>query len=231
MHSLVFVIVPAATHDIQAEVERLLAGSDADPQKLFQQFATPCSCIGSDALSRSYHIFALTAEGADLLDAIDQARAEHDHSTAEALLLQRFLAVQAIEKEQHDYRQPDPECTLCQATGRYFTDRDPHRYWDYWTIGGRWAGFFNTLLSSAHHDPELHTNIARVRDIPSDLQPAAIVTPEGEWFDGPIVMYDELFEPHRDAEELAPRRDWDRQARELLACYPDYLAVVVDCHS
>jgi hypothetical protein len=57
-------------------------------------------------------------------------------------------------------------------------------------------------------DEELHANIARARDIPNDILPAAIVTPEGDWYTGPIVMEDELFEAHRDEDELRSRKDW-----------------------
>lgn len=231
MHSLVFVIVPASTQDIQSEVERLLAGSEADPQKHYQQFETPCSCIGRDALLRSYRVFDATPESTDLCARVDQARADGDHTTAEALLLQRFLAVQASEKAQPDYRQLDTECTICQGTGLNLIDCDPSWHWDYWTIGGRWSGVFNTLPSSAHHDAELYSNIARVGDMPDDFVPRAIVIPEGEWFEGPIVLFGELFEAHLDEEELTARRDWDRQAREFLSRYPDHIAVAVDCHS
>lgn len=231
MHSLVFVIVPASTQDIQGEVERLLAGSDADPHKHFQQFEQSCFCIGGDAQLRSYRIFEATPENADLCARVDQARADGDHTTAEALLLQRFLAMQAIEKAQPDYRQPDPECLVCEGTGSYLTDRDPRWHWDYWTIGGRWSGVFNTLPSCDHHDAESYSNIARVGDMPDDFVPQAIVIPEGEWFEGPIVLFDKLFEAHLDEEELTARRDWDRQAGALLSRYPDHIAVAVDCHS
>jgi hypothetical protein len=71
----------------------------------------------------------------------------------------------------------------------------------------------------------------RTIDIPDDLVPAAIVTPEGDWYAGPIVMEDELFEAHRDEEELRPRKHWDQEARALLSHYPGHFAIVVDCHS
>ncbi len=231
MHSLVFVIVPSTTQDIKAEVGRLLAGSDDDPEKQFQQYETPCACIGSRALFESYDTFESTPQGADLRVRLEQARAHHDRTTAEELLLQRFMAARAIEREHPAYRQPDPECDLCHGTGIYLNNRDPKSQWDYWEIGGRWLGLFKPLPSPVNDDEELHTNIARVRDIPDDFLPAAIVTPEGDWHAGPIVMEDELFEAHRDEEELDPRRDWAQEARALLSQYPDDTAIVVDCHS
>jgi hypothetical protein len=120
---------------------------------------------------------------------------------------------------------------MCHGTGIYPNTRDPNSYWDYWVIGGRWSGLFKALPSPVEEDGELHTNIARVRDLPNDLVPAAIVTPEGDWYAGPIVIRDELFEVHRDEDELRPRRDWDREAWALLRQHSDDFAVVVDCHS
>jgi hypothetical protein len=231
MHSLVLVLVPSTAQDIKADIERLLAGSDYDPGKQFQQYETSCSCIGFKASFDSYRIFESTPEGADLLLRLTRARASQDRTTEEELLLQRFIASRAIAKENPAYRQPDPECELCHGTGISLGSRDPKSHWDYWTIGGRWSGLFTDLPSHDNDDEELQSNIARVRDIPDDIVPAAIVTPEGDWYAGPIVMEDELFEAHRDKEELLPRKHWDQEARALLSHYPGHFAIVVDCHS
>src|SRR5262245_23131688 len=193
MHSLVFVLVSSTVKDIKAEVERLLAGSDYNPYKQFQRYETPCWCIGSKAHFDSYRTFESTPEGTDLLLRLKDARARQDQTTQDELLLQRFVAARAIEKEHPAYRQPDPECELCQGTGISIESRDPKSQWDYWQIGGRWSGLFTTHPSPVRDDEELRTNTAQVRDIPEDAFPAAIVTPEGDWYVGPIVMEDELF--------------------------------------
>jgi hypothetical protein len=231
MHSLVFVLIPSTAQDIKADVLRLLAGSDDDPTKLFQQYQAPCGCIGFKASSDSYHIFESTSEGADLLLRLANARASHDRTTEEQLLLQRFIASRAIAKEHPAYRQPDLECELCHGTGSALESRDPKSQWDYWIIGGRWSGLFTDLPSQDNDDEELQTNIARVRDIPDHIVPAAILTAEGDWYAGAIVMEDELFEAHRDKEELHSRQHWAQETRSLLSRYSDYLAIVVDCHS
>jgi hypothetical protein len=231
MHSLVFVLVPSTTKAIKAEVERLLAGSDSDPEKQFQRYEISCSCIGSKAFFDSYRTFESTSEGADLLLRLNNVRASQDRTLQEELLLQRFTAARAIEKEHPAYRQPDPECELCHGRGIATESGDPRSQWDYWEIGGRWSGLFTTLPSPVHDDDELRTNTVRVHNIPDDIIPAAVITPEGDWYAGPIVIEDELFEAHRDEEELRPRRHWAQETQTLLSHYPDHLAIAVDCHS
>jgi hypothetical protein len=166
MHSLVLVLIPSTAQDFKADIERLLAGSAYDPGKQFQQYETPCSCIGFKASFDSYRIFESTPEGADLLVRLASARASQDRTTEEELLLQRFLASRAVAKEHSAYRQPDPECEQCHGTGISLESRDPKSRWDYWTIGGRWSGLFTDLASHDSDDEELQTNIARIRDIP-----------------------------------------------------------------
>jgi hypothetical protein len=37
---------------------------------------------------------------------------------------------------------PDPECEACHGTGLRKTTRNPNGKWDWYSIGGRWSGFF-----------------------------------------------------------------------------------------
>jgi len=131
MHSLVFVLVPSTTKHIKAEIERLLAGSEYDPEKQFQQYKTPCSCIGSKALFDSYRLLESTPEGANLLLKLREARARHDRTSEEEVLVQRFTAARTIEKGHPAYRQPDPECEMCDGTGISMDSRDPRSHWDH----------------------------------------------------------------------------------------------------
>lgn len=57
-------------------------------------------------------------------------------------------------------------------------------------------------------------NIRPAAEVPKELVPYAIVTPDGEWFDC----------------ENSDKEDWRAEAEGLLQRYRDYLVVAVDCH-
>lgn len=231
MHTLVFVLVPRSIVDIKSEVERLLGGSENAPEKQFLQFEASCNCIGRVAIADSYRTFDNSSEGVLLLSQLKTARSNQNKTKEEKLLVERFLAMRKLEKEHPEYRQFDQECDLCQGSGTYIKTGDPRAYWDYWLIGGRWSVFFDTIGTFEVHNAELQGCVSLIKNIPEHMIPAAIVTPDGNWFESPITIGDGLFAKCRDEDELLSRRLWELKAKDLLSHYPQHLAVVVDCHS
>jgi len=57
-------------------------------------------------------------------------------------------------------------------------------------------------------------NIRPASEVPKELVPYAVVTPEGEWFDC----------------EKKDKESWRVEAEEFLQRYANYLVVPVDCH-
>jgi hypothetical protein len=82
------------------------------------------------------------------------------------------------------------------------TTDNPQRRWDSWRV------------------PDVPADIQRMPDVRRDHVTAAILTPDGVW--------------HAVNEDLPSTGDaqpvWCERAEPLLARYPDYLAVTVDCH-
>ena len=220
-----------STVDIKSEVARLLGGSEYASEKQFLQFEVSCNCIGSVAKSDSYKTFDNSSMGMLLLSQLKTARSDQNKAEEEKLLIERFLAMRELEKEHPEYRQFDQECDICQGSGTYIETSDPRDNWDYWLIGGRWSAFFDNISTFEAHDEELQGCVSLVKDIPEQMIPAAIVTPDGNWFESPIIIGDGMFTKYRDEDELLPRQQWELNAKNLLSQYLHHLAVVVDCHS
>jgi len=232
MHSLVFVIIPAATRDIAAEVERLLAGSEADPKKVFPQYEIPCSCVGFRARMESFKQFDASPPGVELQSRLQSARENKSKVLEGEILLDRVDAVEAIERAHPNYQKVDLGCRACHGTSVCVRSCDPCSHMDYWVIGGRWSGLFRNLEPAiATRNKKLRFNVTRVRNIPEELRPAAIVTPEGYWCEGPIALSGsaKLEERLRD-EEKHRRALWGQQVQEMMQTYAWELAVIVDTH-
>ena len=80
----------------------------------------------------------------------------------------------------------------------------------------------------------LTANVARVEDLPPELCPAAVVTAEGDWYQGPATLASNVeFREPEDVpeEELAALASWKQTVTMLVDRYRGHLVVAVDCHS
>lgn len=59
---------------------------------------------------------------------------------------------------------------------------------------------------------KIEDNVRPAPDVPTELIPYSIVTPQGEWYD------------------CTAHEDWPGKVQELLNLYSEYLVVAVDCH-
>ncbi len=95
---------------------------------------------------------------------------------------------------------------------------NPRDHWESWMIGGRWDGAVQDRWDGKRVEDdlavegELAQNSRRVADLPHDLIPYAVVSPDGIW-------HEQGFDP------LA----WAHEYRRLRSHYSDCLAIVVDC--
>lgn len=143
------------------------------------------------------------------------------------------------------------------ATGRLERDEqgffrrstlNPDRRWDYWSIGGRiWNGFINGQRISNDGLTEAETIRVNTRSVQSLLQgqpaletvlPVVVVAPDGEWHEShSLGEFDALMNanPNDSAEQekraAQLRNTWRQRVREILARYPDHIAVGLDVQS
>lgn len=110
----------------------------------------------------------------------------------------------------------------------YISTRNPQGRWDYWVIGGRWDGVIQgksrNTKGRSNYGPEheqLQYNICPVRELPADVLPEWILTPDGKWYEQEMRS---LYPTPQENEA------WRKVVQPLLEQYQDCFAVGVDCH-
>lgn len=132
------------------------------------------------------------------------------------------------------------------ADGEVYSSRNPKSQWDWWSIGGRWHGYWHVkeapaewkslthpslLLDRAGVETEAadptRTDVARVREIlPESLRPTfAYVGLDGEWTEQGQMGWWGITRNEKAQDE------WDEQYLRWVASLPaDAWLVLVDCH-
>ena len=235
MHTLVYVIIDPGTSDVDAEVRRVLLGSEASPEKVFSSYEVRCCCRGSLARSDAFTTFDQGSVGSVLkleLDELRRTKKHEEYKDREAeILCHRMREVQKIERADSRYAMIDPGCDICNGTGIYECTHDPREHWDWYVIGGRWTGLFEGLApESLVLNEDLNGNIAYGRDVLGRAAPGALLTREGCWFDGELD-FSHTFEMEQERYKEEGIRQWEETAQKLLNAHWDDFVVVVDCHS
>jgi hypothetical protein len=106
---------------------------------------------------------------------------------------------------------------------------NPMGKWDGWEIGGRWINILPEVThvdknspSALSHQALLSQYSCRVSDLPYDLIPFAIITPDGRWYSEGAMR---SFNVSTDHDPY-----WEDKVDSLRAQYADCVAVVLDCH-
>ena len=223
MHYLVFVMVPPTVADREAAVSRLLEGASRD----YETYEVPCSCIGEVAFAEAWRQVDGCADGQQLLREIELARARQDTTAERDFLRQRYRRFLSANRAHPQFGRVTADCEICQGRGVNEFSRNPAEHHDWWQIGGRWDGALGSFS-------ELGSNVARLEDVPADLCPAAIVTAEGDWYEGPATLPSnvELREPSDvPEEERVALASWKQLVASFADRYRGHLVVAVDCHS
>ena len=223
MHSLVFVLVPPDTAQIKEKVTELLSPA---PERRFPDYPVECSCVGWAAMRHGYNTVDESPDSQHLVQQLRAAHTDQDPERIGHLVQVRLQAATEVARTHSLFGKPDPDCDICQGTGTWMGTRNPASHWDYLCIGGRWDGvIFGTprrddLVNAGEEHERLEYNCAPVRQLPEDLIPHAIVTPDGLWYE----------EANWASTEEAVKERWREEARALLKRHQNCLAIAVDCH-
>jgi hypothetical protein len=223
MHSLVFVMVPPTVPDLEAAVSPLLEGTSRD----YETYEVPCSCIGEVAFAEAWRQVDGSSEGQQWLRELEVARERQDTTAERDVLRHRYRRFLSANQAHPQLGRVTPDCEICQGRGVNNVSRNPAEHYDWWQIGGRWDGALGSFS-------ELGPNVARLEDVPADLCPAAVVTAEGDWYEGPATQPSsgEFREPGDvPHEELVALASWKQLLASFACRYRGYLVVAVDCHS
>jgi len=112
------------------------------------------------------------------------------------------------------YQKPDPKCEECEGTGEYMTTCNPDGHWDWYVVGGRWAG----MLKGLNQMP-VDELIKLIEDGDDNLLPNTIVDEYG-WHSG-------------EADFMGPPKpEWEKEALEHLRVHEreGMVAVIIDIH-
>lgn len=119
-----------------------------------------------------------------------------------------------------DYLRDYKGFAVDSETGRYGYWENPNAKWDYWTIGGRWAGLLHSLQ---HGGPCDYGQLSQLAKVPSTY---AVLDDNGWHARGQMGMWGITLD------ETESQEDWYAKFHERFLDNepPDTTLVVVDCH-
>lgn len=239
-HCVVLAIVPA-TINTNGQAEKLI-------EKMFGPYSEEldvpayqkdCYCVGNNA-SNAKHLFMnplVEAMRKNYDKELQKLCAKYgvkefshfsegmdERLTAEADELWKIL-LEPIEKEANefekkhpDYGKANPACNECKGTGSHESTCNPQGWWDWYCIGGRWAGYLPTKQ-----------DICTIEELLAFKEknwiPYAIVTPDGKWHQkGEMHMFGMSDDKMTDEE-------WGTEVIRLCKESKDCKIVVVDIHT
>lgn len=157
-HFVVLVLVPKPDKDedeaeaLRESVKKALAPFDEN--QAVPEYEEPCWCIGS--VAREEVREAVAKEFGDwetLRRTFREKDIKGEEEVVEAAWREFIAPLTAFQKnamEKHPKKDhPAEDCEDCSGTGTRKTTYNPKSKWDWWTIGGRWNGYFDK-----NYDPE-----------------------------------------------------------------------------
>lgn len=110
---------------------------------------------------------------------------------------------------------------------------DEHGYYRMTTVNpqGKWDWY--SIIETEYIDSDVLIKYpCRVINLPN-LVPYALVTPDGHWYEAGEQVGIQAFKRFRLHQNLPITEEeinWDLQVKKILACYPNYFAVALNCH-
>lgn len=192
------------------------------------EYDKPCHCIGWIAKKAALkQATALYGKNPYQTVSAEQWQSWHDKF---------FPAYENAFDTHPDRLLPDPNCHNCNGTGIYQSTYNPKSKWDWYVIGGRWAGDLvgHELTEDEYNNKKVHgewkqlnNNIAKVQSL-LESTPLytffALLSPEGEWFErGDMGWWGMVSDEKEEG-------DWEKISRAVYAKYSAHHIVLVDIH-
>jgi len=154
-HFSVLVLLNAKqAKDVEGSVARLLAPYDEGIPAV--PYPEPCYCIGQVAESA-----ASEHANKKCKHTLQELRDAYDGRSDDPLRgkWQDFIKPWTDARDKHLSKsklkdKPDPECEDCDGTGTHMSTYNPNSQWDWWVIGGRWAGLLLGNDYNPYTDPK-----------------------------------------------------------------------------
>lgn len=270
-HSVVWVLIDGKTKPANVEGAVTLALAPFDENKEVKKYKTDCSCVGQKAqeaarakADKGGTVNEIRDRFHSDLATADLRKRGHEYPDLDKLgitLAEWKVANKAVNRlwqeamapykarlqralDAHPQKdQPDEKCEECKGKGKVSSTYNPKSKWDWWVIGGRWAGRItaskvpddeNPFTTGNHASAEQKTrernsirvNTRLVSEIlalaDEEFLPFAILAPGGEWHERGSMGWWGIVSDEKD--------DWADKAREVLAANVTCLAVAVDVH-
>jgi hypothetical protein len=108
--------------------------------------------------------------------------------------------------------------------GNILTTYNPDSKWDWWEIGGRFAGWLLNLAAEKANNNIKNNSCPIEKALKEKKIPFALILPDGKWVErGSMgwwaVVMDEM-----------PEREWDEKVMGYYKKYPGHAVVQLDCH-
>lgn len=135
-------------------IEEQLAPYDENME--VEEYEIDCSCVGRQAA-----MYAREETPKRYGKSIDELRDEYwemeegDRPEWEEHIKGYVDLEQSIEELHPHYGEPDPGCSECGGTGKTTSKYNPESKWDWYSVGGRWGGFFRSKPKEDCKYPEM----------------------------------------------------------------------------
>lgn len=139
---------------------------------------------------------------------------------------------------EHVRASPGPfrEAMLDEKGMYYITSVNPRGRWDNWCYSGgehmlgeqQWTECLTKHNAKPGRDEPLTCNSCLVETLPEDFYPAAIVTPDGIWYD--LIDFGWRAVDDDSENNRVAFANWQNKAHWLLQSHKNYLAIGLDCH-
>lgn len=223
-HFSVYVFVPPGYHTanaVESKVTDMMQPYGEDGET--EQQEEDCNCVGEKAYNEV--MAQVDKEFGNIESLKEKFKQEKGYTPAghwadwNEFLTPRTKRMSELSLAHPLYNKPLPNCPECQGSGKRYIDVLVDQQYDWYTIGGRYAGALRDegyfpSEERDQYDDNIKANARKVSKITENAPvPYAIVTPDGAWHTFPYEKYAKS------------------EVAKLYSKFHDHLAVVVDCHS